>query len=465
VLEAAASLGLTHGKTVDKAYKALATGHISKAEAALQRALDSSLLCGGCEETGLEEAIEKARIDNVDDEKVLAAMAVMRGMKEEVKVTVSVFSKLNVAVEKEDHVAIIHFLEVLANLRVVGSDIEKLDHARKICIDLSEKRAMVVLKTVLKNRDDTSVDDASPTTETSNESMYLNLRRAVEEGEKFLCPEHKDLVEARMKLNKFKEMREKRTAAVTSLSRAMDERDISALEAAILLGHGSQSLLSKGDLSGAKALLDELKQSDSTTFLANAMMNESESSEGLSTAVEQGKRDGVKAHEIAQAEASLLKLQQDEVKRNEIDNLLIFAIENESLRDLEKILLSASSSFVTSKTIEAARVMLSQLRMKGDESRILLLLKDSLKMRSVVVLERVIKSAIDAGITDALLDKAIIYLEKLKSRDELREAGGGYEEHPQGGPDQSSSSHHWRSPHGTKISTKNNDLSVVTRGN
>jgi hypothetical protein len=453
---------------VDEANKVLAIRKISIAEAALQRALDASfLLYEGCEETStdtdLEEAIEKARTDNVDNEKVLAAVAVMHSLKKEVTMRQRALFELETAVKRGDHVAITQALEGVAHVRLVGSDIQKVDHARKVCIDLSQKRAMFVLKTVLKDRD-VSEDDASTVTETSNESLYINLLRAVEEGEKCLRPEHEDLVEARMKLNEFKEMRRKRKAAVSALSRAMDEQDILALEAAIAFGHSSQSLLNKGDLVAAKALLDELKQSDSTSILATAMMNERKSSKELSDAVEQGKRDGVKAHRIAQAEASLLKLQQDEVTRSEIDSLLIPAIENEALKDLEVILLSASSSSVTSKTIEAARVMLSQLRLKGDESRILVLLKDSLKMRSVVVLERVIKSAIDAGITDELLDKAVSYLEKLKTRDELREAGRGYEENHEGGTDQPSSSHYWKSPNGTKISTKQSELSVATGG-
>ena len=51
----------------------------------------------------------------------------------------------------------------------------------------------------------------------------------------------------------------------------------------------------------------------------------------------------------------------------------------------------------TSKTIETARSLVGQLRSQGDNKKIMLLLSDALRLRSVSVLEHVIKSAEDAG--------------------------------------------------------------------
>ena len=103
------------------------------------------------------------------------------------------------------------------------------------------------------------------------------------------------------------------------------------------------------------------------------------------------------ALKIAEAEARLVKLRRDETLRAEIDALLVPAIESKSSELLEQHLHKASSASVTSKTIESARLLLGQLRSQGDKSRILILLKDSLRLRSVAVLEHVVKSAVDAG--------------------------------------------------------------------
>jgi hypothetical protein len=102
-------------------------------------------------------------------------------------------------------------------------------------------------------------------------------------------------------------------------------------------------------------------------------------------------------HKIAEGEARLAKLRKDEATRADLDASLSLAMESKSLETLEALLQRATSSSVTSKTIEGARQMAGQLRIQGDRARILLLLKDSLRLRSVAVLEHVVKSAVDAG--------------------------------------------------------------------
>ena len=102
-------------------------------------------------------------------------------------------------------------------------------------------------------------------------------------------------------------------------------------------------------------------------------------------------------HKIAEAEARLVKLRKDEAVRAEIDALLLPAIESKCLDQLEIALSKATTGSVTSKTIESARLLSGQLRFHGDKGRILLLLKDSLRLRSVAVLEHVVKSAVEAG--------------------------------------------------------------------
>ena len=92
-----------------------------------------------------------------------------------------------------------------------------------------------------------------------------------------------------------------------------------------------------------------------------------------------------------------MKLRKDEVIRNEIDNLLLPAIESRNVEQLELHLHNATHCSVTSKTIEAARLLSGQLRNQGDRSRIEILLRDSLRLRSVAVLEHVVKSAVEAG--------------------------------------------------------------------
>ena len=92
-----------------------------------------------------------------------------------------------------------------------------------------------------------------------------------------------------------------------------------------------------------------------------------------------------------------MKLRKDEVIRTEIDNLLLPAIESRNVEQLELHLHNATHCSVTSKTIEAARLLSGQLRNQGDRSRIEILLRDSLRLRSVAVLEHVEKSAVEAG--------------------------------------------------------------------
>lgn len=83
--------------------------------------------------------------------------------------------------------------------------------------------------------------------------------------------------------------------------------------------------------------------------------------------------------------------------RTEIDAQLLPAIESKNIEQLELHLHNATHCSVTSKTIEAARLLSGQLRNQGDRSRIEILLRDSLRLRSVAVLEHVVKSAVEAG--------------------------------------------------------------------
>lgn len=147
----------------------------------------------------------------------------------------------------------------------------------------------------------------------------------------------------------------------------------------------------------ACTLLSNLKQTNAAAILSAAVNSGNKDSAPLAEAIEQAKRDGVKAYKIAEAEGKLGKLRRDEELRAEIDLALAPAIDIKCLETLELHLQRATAHSVTSKTIEAARVLVGQLRSTGDSKRIMLLLSDSLRLKSVSVLEHVIKSADDAG--------------------------------------------------------------------
>jgi predicted nucleic acid-binding protein len=157
------------------------------------------------------------------------------------------------------------------------------------------------------------------------------------------------------------------------------------------------NLLSADLLMAACTLLSNLKQTNAAAILSAAVNSGNKDSQPLADAIEQAKRDGVKAYKIAEAEGKLQKLRRDEELRAEIDLALAPAIDMKCLESLELHLQRATAHSVTSKTIEAARALVGQLRSMGDSKRIMLLLSDALRLRSVSVLEHVIKSADDAG--------------------------------------------------------------------
>jgi monoamine oxidase len=150
-------------------------------------------------------------------------------------------------------------------------------------------------------------------------------------------------------------------------------------------------------------LLSNLKQRNGAALLAAAVNSGDKRSSTLAAAIEQARKDGVKSHKIAEAEAKLQKLRRDEAVRDEIDAALNPAIGARNLESLELHLQRATANSVTSKTIETARSLVGQLRSQGDNKKIMLLLSDALRLRSVSVLEHVIKSAEDAGKTHVLL--------------------------------------------------------------
>jgi hypothetical protein len=147
----------------------------------------------------------------------------------------------------------------------------------------------------------------------------------------------------------------------------------------------------------ACTLLSNLKQTNAAAILSAAVNSGNKNSQPLADAIDQAKRDGVKAYKIAEAEGKLQKLRRDEELRAEIDAALAPAIDIKCLESLELHLQRATAHSVTSKTIESARALVGQLRSMGDSKRIMLLLSDALRLRSVSVLEHVIKSADDAG--------------------------------------------------------------------
>ena len=167
----------------------------------------------------------------------------------------------------------------------------------------------------------------------------------------------------------------------------------SALELAL----NDSNLLSADLLLSACTLLGTLKQTNATAILNAAMNNSSRTSTTLSSAIDVARRDGVKQGKITEAETVLTKLRRDESIIAEIDASLTPALESKNLESLEINLLRATAHSVTSKTIESARQLVGQLRLQGDDKRIMLLLADALRLRSVSVLEHVIKSADDAG--------------------------------------------------------------------
>lgn len=167
----------------------------------------------------------------------------------------------------------------------------------------------------------------------------------------------------------------------------------SALELALK----DSNLLSADLLLSACTLLGTLKQTNATAILNAAVNSSSRTSGALQTAIDTARRDGVKQNKITEAETVLTKLRRDETIIAEIDASLTPALESKNLESLEINLLRATAHSVTSKTIESARQLVGQLRLQGDDKRIMLLLADSLRLRSVSVLEHVIKSADDAG--------------------------------------------------------------------
>lgn len=166
-----------------------------------------------------------------------------------------------------------------------------------------------------------------------------------------------------------------------------------ALESAL----EESNLLSADSLLAACTLLSNLKQRNGAAILQAAVNSGDKRSATLAAAIEQARRDGVKSHKIAEAEAKLQKLRRDEAVRDEIDAALNPAIGARNLESLELHLQRATANSVTSKTIETARSLVGQLRSQGDHKKIMLLLSDALRLRSVSVLEHVIKSADDAG--------------------------------------------------------------------
>lgn len=168
---------------------------------------------------------------------------------------------------------------------------------------------------------------------------------------------------------------------------------ILALESAL----EESNLLSADSLLAGCTLLSNLKQRNGAAILAAAVNSGDKRSSTLAAAIEQARKDGVKSHKIAEAEAKLQKLRRDEAVRDEIDAALNPAIGARNLESLELHLQRATANSVTSKTIETARSLVGQLRSQGDNKKIMLLLSDALRLRSVSVLEHVIKSAEDAG--------------------------------------------------------------------
>ena len=304
----------------------------------------------------------------------------------------------------------------------VGPDIER---AHQVAMEIKRDGAIRAVNEVLMRSISAPSSSSTSTALGDEEVYYQSLANALDVAEQCGVPADDPMIAAaKAKLDEYRSGKRKRDKGQAKLAKALDAQSIGALIDALA---DAQTLGLAGDMvDRARILLAKLREDAAGAVLTatTAQANSPESLPALKAAIERAKRDGVNAHMILEAETRYAKIEKDERTRGEIDRALEAAIASRSLSRLETLVKAAAAAAVNSRIIESARLLIAQLRSQGDKDRIKTLLKDSLKLRSVRVLQHVIKSAVDAGITGELLDRAKLYLETLLAKAEEARTGG-----------------------------------------
>ena len=174
--------------------------------------------------------------------------------------------------------------------------------------------------------------------------------------------------------------------------RAMETQDMEALEK--VLAEAAALSIDNNKVQAAHALLLSKReyQAEASLLKQISVSNNADHLTALANAIATAKTFHVRPTVIFDAETKYTKIENSDKERKLLDDALDAAIRSRSLLMLDVAIKNATTAGgLRCKNIHAAIALVNQIRNQDDKARILVLLKDAIKMRSVKVLEQVIK--------------------------------------------------------------------------